>query len=63
MDDYPDHTAELTEIMDDAWNGWNSGAYSAEEALQLGTTVAERKDKFNVDIVEADLMEVVFNDE
>lgn len=61
VDDYPDHTAELTEIMDDAWNGWNSGAYSEEEALQLGTKVAEMMDKFNVEIGEADLLDVVFN--
>ena len=60
IDDYPDFAEELTKLYNEAWNGWLEGLYSAEEALNVGPTLQEQMEKFQVEVPAADLMDIVF---
>ena len=61
VDDYPEYYEELKAMTEEAWSGWEQGTYTAEEALQVGPKLNEKIEKFNVELPEADLMDIVFN--
>ena len=61
--DYPEFADDLMEMINVAWDGWNSGAYSADEAVLVGKEIEEEMEKFNVELPDADLLDLVFNDD
>lgn len=60
VDDYPDFADELMDMYNDAWQGWTDGRFSAEEALNVGPSLQEQMEKYQVEIPAADLMDIVF---
>ena len=61
--DYPEFADELMIMIDKAWAGWNSGAYSAEEVVNISAEILEKMDNLNVELPDADLLDLVFNED
>ena len=61
--DYPDYVSIIQKQSEEAWDGWLSGVYSAEEALAKGQQLLAEMDSYFVEMPVADLLDVVFNDD
>ena len=61
--DYPDYVSVIQKQSEEAWDGWLTGAYTAEEALAKGQQLLAEMDGYFVEMPVADLLDVVFNDD
>ena len=61
MDDYPDYADVIQEQANQAWEDWNNGVYTAEEAIRKGKDLLAEMDGYAVDVPQADLIDLVFH--
>lgn len=61
--DYPEFVSVIQSQSDEAWDGWLSGIYTAEEALAKGQQLLAEMDSYFVETPVADLLDIVFNED